>query len=91
MNEINILKDIGDYYGIDTFFSVSKSYFFELIDIINKLNTENIDDDLKNQLLIKIIDVELTLDVIKSKFIEDDKKLNEIYNNKIYNLMEEMK
>lgn len=92
MNEINIyLKDIGEYYGIDTFFGVFVNYAYELYHITNKINTENITDDLKNQLIIKIIDIELVLDVIKSKFIEDNKKINEIYNNKIYNLMEGIK
>lgn len=92
MNKINnCLSDICEYYGVDVFIGVFKSYILELSRIINKINCEIPDDDLKNQAFVKIIDLELTLDVIKSKFIDDDNKFIEIYNEKISNLMEKIK
>lgn len=93
MNKINdCLSDICEHYGVNVFISVFKSYVFEFINITNKINSGILlDDDLKCQLFIKLIDLELTLDVIKSKFIDDDNKFIEIYNEKISNLMEEIK
>lgn len=97
MNKINdCLSNICEYYGVDVFISVFKSYVIEFINITNNItNGINsgiaLDDDLKCQAFIKLIDLELTLDVIKSNFIDDDNKFIEIYNEKISDLMEEIK